>query len=161
MSDSHIPEAPDQPHTEREAALMSELAAEKADHADTHQKWNAALNKGFELIGRIEGLLGEVERLREEQKLTQGAWRIEGSGSDALQERHDRVVRLNNEYEQKAEAEIARLRQDEARLNWLEQHSYRYAPDVPPKVYVIAHSSVWPAAVPNQLRAAIDAACAK
>ncbi len=61
--------------------------------------------------------------------------------------------------------ELASLRADRARLNWLAQHSYReggrggYAP-----VYVIAHSSVWPAIVladhemPEALRVAIDAA---
>lgn len=53
-------------------------------------------------------------------------------------------------------AELLSLRADKARLDWLEQHSYRTIPQNPPPVYVIAHSSVWPAAMPNQLRHAID-----
>ena len=37
-------EAPDQPHTEREAALMMEIAAEKRENAKLRDRWRATIS---------------------------------------------------------------------------------------------------------------------
>ncbi len=107
---------------------------------------------GEELMARVEAevrrdVASEIEQIR-------------GERDETAKE----LALLRTLHASEKQAKIERgemLVEAQEALDWLEKHSYRDTPANPPAVYVIAHSSVWPAAVPNQLCAAVAAARSK